>query len=207
MNNSYINEDYVPGTPYIKAPSISIDDLDTIISGVLEKVYEEAVMNGLEDRLTAPDDTSYPPMVDLMCSYILGESWIPRVSKCSALDKIKADIDGVLSLEDLQGYDVVDKSITHVLKNGVPVEQVRIVGQERDCIIFVYWDGENLRAYVPVKGNWVNLQNRMIFGDNRVEDEPEIIRQGLTEDYLEEDSDAWDPNEEACIGELYSMFV
>lgn len=194
MKNTYINEDYKAKTGVLKAPSISLDDLVNYVMAALRKAHKEAVAKGITD-LEEPESPD-----ELLDVYILQETYQPGRSQCSEFDQIKKDLDQVLSLDYLQGHGVIPNE-RMLLADRIPFLKYSIEGQDKECVVYIYWDGSSIRAYVPVCGNWINLKNKMIFGDNIDDDADEAIRQGLDSDYLD-DEDNWNPNYEACKKEF-----
>ena len=108
----------------------------------------------------------------------------PQVSK--DLDKVdfdcenmSADTSEVWGETESGKGDAKDYVGLHTLGNGLSYLGVTAGGDwETPLFFIVYWDGENLRGYVPKDGNTWNTKNNCAFGNDEEADEAFFKQKG-----------------------------
>ena len=84
--------------------------------------------------------------------------------------KIEADFENVLPAS------------LHTTKSGVDFLAFEAGGDWEFPVLYImYWDGKNIRGYVPMKGNCVNLVTKAAFGNYEDEDEAYAQKYGVSD--------------------------
>jgi len=82
------------------------------------------------------------------------------------LDKVHFDTENVTTerdFDDITGY--------HKLSNGMPYLGIMAGGDWETSVFFcIYWDGKNLRGYIPEKGNLWNTTTKEAYGNDEAAD-------------------------------------
>lgn len=131
----YINTDIENDQNYIYPVKISVDEFEKKLSDIYSKYYSDG-------------KPSAKTFIHKFCSY---ES---EANRCKELKKLAKDLKTVEA--DGENCDMIGKIRT--IKNGIPYAIVRKGGDWEIPVLFmVYYDGENIRAYFPKKGNSINL--------------------------------------------------
>ena len=95
-------------------------------------------------------------------------------------NKVKTDIESVIE-PHIEDFEVLG---TGCLAYGVPFIECRIRTLESPWIVYyLYNDGKDFRAYVPLCGNWINTDNKQIFMRsvlNSKEDAVWLSKQGIS---------------------------
>lgn len=98
------------------------------------------------------------------------EDWLDyrRLTKVveKDLDKVHFDTENITTendFDDITGY--------HRLSNGMPYLGIMAGGDWETSVFFcIYWDGKNLRGYIPEEGNLWNTTTKEAYGNDEAAD-------------------------------------
>lgn len=144
------------------APVMTMADLkDLIVDDALKNDYEEDY---------GPLDRSNADIEQVVYRLLNGEKDHIKIS--TDLRKIDVSTENVLLEAE------------RMTKDGVPYLEMRIGGDwECPVVAIVYYDGKNLRGYIPTKGNSYNHKAKAAFGNDEEGDPIEAKRQFGKENY------------------------
>lgn len=96
------------------------------------------------------------------------------------LQKVEFDCENVCSdADELGGY--------HTLPNGMSYLGVFAGGDWETAVFFIiYWDGKQLRGYVPTNGNCFNTTTKQAYGNDEVADLKDARKRWPNEQYLKQ---------------------
>lgn len=185
----YINSDVKLRVGGRKAPQTSKEEFKSLLIDSLFNFYEK-----IEDRdhslvsYVNPDKNSWTKR-DL--DYLLDEiidthETNESIIKSSKFKKIDKDIRKVELYHENLGLSPWnnDELVISMTKQGIPYITVYVVMDfGNPAEFFIYWDGKEFRAYVPFKGNLINLKTKnLLNGDfDENEDVRYIVNQILPE--------------------------
>lgn len=194
MNNTFINEDYKVKMGGRKAPSISEDDLIAYLQAELINTYDWFIKNGgTSGNITDPSQSL--ETLKILDEYFNSPD---EVGDSPVFKKIMSDITPKL---DTSGWfeNIGDPELGS-LNGKIPFIKITLAQDyTRIGVVFIYWDGSDLRAYVPMRGNWINAQTKQLFGEDEDADADEVVRQGLDQDFLD---NTYEPVQEKCLEEF-----
>ena len=195
MNNTFINEDYTVKMGGLKAPSISKDDFIAYLKVEYEGIYQWGQQNNVQ--MDDPVSLSDNNMIESLVMNILNEVGL---SGCTQLVKVYQDLTSRLDISS--GFENVSDIDVKSINDKIPYVSA-LIGQDytSPAVIYFYWDGDGVRAFVPIKGNWINVKTKTLYGEDEDEDADEFVRQGLNPDLLDEE-----PLYEKCLEEFAAKF-
>lgn len=160
MTTRFINDDVKLKRGGRKASKISQKDLAYLMCRRANKLFAEKWGEG--ESLAHIDDEWYKDdcYADLIIHLMEDETLKSDVSKYDMTCCDEATFDGILN------KGTVNLTGMHTLKNGLTFYGFF---QSVDCgpscaFVIIYYDGKKLRAYVPTRGNTVNVDCKCVIG-------------------------------------------
>jgi len=163
----HVNMEYPQSKPHLTAKKLSNDEL----KDKLTKLWN----NSIEDK-EPPND-----LQELFEGLVVSARYRnnPKLKEFNKdLNDVEFDWENYDSVGDIRDYE------------GVKYLMYKIGGDwELPVAVFVYFDGKTLRAYVPIRGNAINIKagkkhnTKIAFGNNDEEDAEFCKSEGI-EDYM-----------------------
>lgn len=200
----YINSDVKLRVGGRKAPRISKEDFKSLLIDSLFNFYEK--IKDHDPSLASdinPDKNSWmkEDLECLLCDIINFREEHESFIKSSKFKKINKDISKVKLYYENLGLSPWNNEelVISMAKQGIPYITVYVVMDfGNPAEFFIYWDGKEFRAYVPFKGNLINLKTKNLLNGDF--DENEDVRY-IVDQILPEVSKLYSSDEE-----LYNDF-
>jgi len=178
----YINQNVKPTITNLKAPRMSIQDFkDVLLNGIIKdkdnheeylgrKYYSNNYYkNGYKATDINLDDPSWiSEYIELWNNSEYSEEMdniiLDYISSYGGWNvKLHSDLE--IYTRDWENCEINSWGITI---NDIPYIECKTYGDwEEPICIYIYYDGEQFRGYIPTKGNTINLFDKSAFGNNR----------------------------------------
>jgi len=142
------------------------EELAQKIAGAATVFLSDRYPGDIELRL--PSESAVEHVCRWRCGHAL-KNLTPKV--CEDLGKVHFGIEN-LELKPEEAYAGADSVIGfRTLPNGLTYLGVLAGGDwEQDLVFIVYWDGRQLRGYIPTQGNPWNTETKKAYGNNYLAD-------------------------------------
>ena len=197
----YINSDVKLRVGGRKAPQISKEEFKSLLVDSLFNFYEKIKEhNPSLVSYINPDKNSWTRCeLDYLLHEIIDErDENESIIKSSKFKKIDKDISKVELYHENLGLSPWnnDELVISMTKQGIPYITIYVVMDfGNPAEFFIYWDGKEFRAYVPFKGNLINLKTKNLLNGDF--DENEDVRY-IVDQILPEVSKLYSSDEELC---------
>ncbi len=147
----------------------------------------------LEQKILAawkehPDNEELVEGIEDDSDFIHYESLTQKVRK--DLDKVSFDTENISGSAEDNDYNIPELIGYHTLVNGLSYLGV-CAGGDWECPIFfmLYWDGSELRSYIPTEGNPWNTKTKAAYGNDEEEDPKNAFKREFIPD---DDQKTWE---------------